>query len=75
MAVWRWAACFHTTLCEPSRTDGRDLLPPVGRQAVQDDHVGLGHIQQGVVDDVARERLAGGSAVSSSCPMLVHTSV
>ena len=74
MAVCRWAACVQTTLCGPSRTDGRDLLAPVGRQAVQHDDVGLGHVEQRVVDGVpanAARRLGR----SSSWPMLVHTSV
>ena len=58
MACMRLAAWRHTTLWGPSRTDGRDLLAPMGRQAVQDDSLGRGASQQLVVDGVARERLA-----------------
>ena len=75
IAVCRCAACRQTTLCEPSRTEAEISSPRCAGRQCSTATSGSATVEQRVVDDVAQRTRRGGSPISSSCPMLVHTSV
>ena len=75
MACMRLAACCQTTLRGPSTTAARDLLAPVGGQAVQHHGVGGGAGRAGRSSTVKPAKACRRSSASSSWPIDVHTSV